>query len=152
MLEHLHNFSGDTDNAELNYMTPEKSKLLFDAFPSIYRGRVKLIEESLMSFGFESDDGWFDLIWTLSQKIEDAAKAPGLNPQCDSWPETTQVKEKFGIVRFHLNNHNEVMNDLISEAQEVSAKTCEICGSPGSRVVGRRVKTLCDIHAKEFFL
>jgi hypothetical protein len=132
-------------------MTPEKAQQLFDAFPFLYRGRVKPIEESLMSFGFECGEGWFDLIWTLSQKIEDAAKASGLNPQSDSWPESTQVKEKFGTLRFHLNNHTEVMNDLISEAQEVSAKTCEICGNPGSRVVGRRVKTLCDIHAKEFF-
>lgn len=54
-------------------MTQEKTQQLFDAFPSLYRGRVKPIEESLMSFGYDCGSGWFDLICMLSQKIEDVA-------------------------------------------------------------------------------
>ena len=144
------NFSGNIVNAEVNYMTPEKTQQLFDAFPYLYRGRVNPIEESLMAFGFDCDDGWFDLIYTLSQKIEDASRASGLEPQSDSWPEAAQVKEKVGTLRFHLNNRTEMMTSLISDALEVSAKTCETCGKPGSRVEGRGVKTLCTNHAKEF--
>jgi hypothetical protein len=133
-------------------MTSEKTQQLFDAFPSLYRGRVKPIEESLMSFGFECGDGWFDLILALSQKIEDATRAVGLEPQSDEWPEAIQVKQKFGSLRFYLKNPCVAMTEeaaaLIREAEAISAKTCEICGNPGSREVGRRLKTLCDIHAK----
>ena len=107
-----------------------------------------------MVFGFDCDDGWFDLVWTLSQKIEDAASAAGLEPLCAEWPEAIQVKEKFGSLRFYLNNPRVAMTEevttLIQEAEAVSVKTCEVCGNPGSRVVGRGVKTLCKDHVKEF--
>lgn len=133
-------------------MTPENTQKLFDAFPHLYRGRVKTIQESSMSFGFDCGDGWFDLLWTLSQKIENAAKEIGLEPQSDVWPEATQVKQKMGMLRFYLDNPTEAMTTLIREAEEGSAKTCEVCGSPGSRVRSSRVKTLCEGHAKEIFL
>jgi len=105
-----------------------------------------------MSFGFECGDGWFDLIWALSQKIEDASRASGLEPHSDEWLEAIQVKQKFGSLRFYLKNPYVAMAEevaaLIREAGAISAKTCEIYGNPGSRVGDRRVKTLCDIHAK----
>jgi len=36
-----------------------------------------------MSWGYECGDGWFDLVWTISKKIEDAAAAAGLQTQSD---------------------------------------------------------------------
>ena len=134
-------------------MTPEKTQQLFDAFPYLYRGRVKPIEESLMSVGCDCDSGWFDLICMLSQKIEDAARAAGLEPQSDEWPEAIQIKQKWGSLRFYLKNSPLARSDEVAalkrEAEECSAKTCEICGNPGTLIEGRRVKTLCEDHTKE---
>lgn len=134
-------------------MTPEKTQQLFDAFPYLYRGRVKPIEESLMSFGYDCDSGWFDLIYMLSQKIEDAARAAGLEPQSDEWPEAIQVKQKYGSLRFYLKKSPLARSDEVAtlkrEAEECSTKTCELCGNPGTLVAGCRVKTLCEDHAKE---
>lgn len=133
-------------------MTPEKTQKLFDAFPRLYRGRAKSVQESMMSRGFECCDGWFDLIWTLSQKIEDAARQAGLEPQSSTWPEAAQVKQKMGTLRFYLDNPTETITALIRKAEEDSAKTCETCGNPGSAVRRSRVKTLCDKHEKENLL
>ena len=43
-------------------MNTENTKKLIEAFPALYRGYKKSPRESLMCFGFECGDGWFDLI------------------------------------------------------------------------------------------
>ena len=106
------------------------------------------VQESSMSFGFDCGNGWFDLIWKLSQKIEDAARQAGLEPQSATWPQARQVKQKTGTLRFHLDRPTEAMTALIDEAMEDSEKICETCGMPGSRVGNSGVRTLCDRHAK----
>ncbi len=105
-----------------------------------------------MSYGFDCDDGWFDLIRTLSQKIEDAARQTGLEPKNNAWPEATQVKQKMGSLRFYLYDPTEVMTALIRKAEQDSAKICETCGNPGATVRSSRIQTLCDIHEKEKLL
>lgn len=131
-------------------MTPQKERKLFDAFPNLYRGRVKSIQKSLMSFGFQCDDGWLDLIWNLSLKIEDSARKSGIEPLSEAWPEAVQVKEKLGTLRFHLRQPTEAMRTLIHEAFEESEKTCEVCGMPGFMTTENCVKTLCHDHAEKF--
>jgi hypothetical protein len=137
-------------------MSPENTQKLYDTFPQLYRGRVKSIQESSMSWGFTCGDGWFDLVWTLSQKIEDAATAAGLEPQSDDWPEAIQVKQKIGTLRFYLKRSpltiSEEVCTLIRESEIRSSKTCEECGNPGSLLSGRGIQTLCKKHAKEFKL
>ena len=133
-------------------MTPENTQKLFDAFPHLYRGRVKSLQESLMSWGFTCGDGWFDLVWTLSQNIEDSARAAGLEPHSDEWPEAVQVKEKFGALRFHLKRSpltiSEEILELIREAELRSAIICEECGKPLVLIAGHGLVPLCEDHAK----
>ena len=102
-------------------MTHDNTQKLFNSFPRLYRGRVKSVQESLMSLGFDCDDGWFDLIWTLSQKIEDTARQAGLELQCNAWTEAIQVKQKMGTLRFYLESPTETMTALISKAEKDSA-------------------------------
>jgi len=105
-----------------------------------------------MSYGFDCDDGWFNLIWTLSQKIEDSARQAGLEPQSNAWPEAIQVKQKMGTLRFYLDNSTEAMTALICKAEEDSTKICEICGNSVSTMRGFGVKTLCNKHEQENLL
>jgi hypothetical protein len=130
-------------------MTHDNTQKLFNSFPRLYRGRVKSVQKSLMSIGFDCGDGWFDLIWTLSQKIEDTARQAGLEPQCNAWPEATQVKQKMGTLRFYLENPTETMTALICKAEQDSANTCELCGKLEATVRSFGVKTLCDKHEQE---
>ena len=133
-------------------MTPENTQKLYETFPRLYRGRNKSPQESSMCWGFSCDDGWFDLIWNLSQAIEDAARREGIEPQSDDWPEARQVKEKVGTLRFYLAKYTEANIALIDEAVDASAWICEVCGSSGSSDANSRngIKTVCSDHAKEF--
>lgn len=130
-------------------MNPEKTQKIMDAYPRLYRGKSKPLHESLMSWGFTCGDGWYDLVWNLSQAIEEASRQEGLDPQSESWPEAVQVKEKFGTLRFHLKHASDRMRQLIGDASEASAHTCEVCGLTGSLFVdGRCSKTVCPEHSK----
>lgn len=60
-------------------------------------------------------------------------------------PKASQVKEKFGSLRFYMDSPTNEMNDLIYIFQDISGKTCEICGDKGkSCKKGTWVKTLCE--------
>lgn len=109
-------------------MSPENTQRLYARFPTLYRGRHRPLDVSLMSTGFDCGDGWFNLIWHLSASIEDVATQAGIARQSDAWPEVVQVKEKFGSLRFRLRNATEPMHHLIDAAADISERTCEVCG------------------------
>lgn len=50
-------------------MNKENMAALVDAYPELYRGRRKSLTESLMAFGFECGDGWFQILKELSKEI-----------------------------------------------------------------------------------
>ena len=60
----------------------------------------------------------------------------------------TQVKEKFGGLRFYVNGATDKIYNYISFAETMSYKTCEVCGSPGKTYTDGWHQTLCDIHAE----
>lgn len=126
-------------------MNEALSKKLHDDFPRLYRDR----HESSMQRGFECGDGWFDLIYKLSQDIEAAARDAGLEPDSSDWPRCRQVKEKLGGIRFYVFNcSNERIRALIDSAYEQSRKTCEYCGKPGERATDGGIAAMCPEHAK----
>lgn len=55
-------------------MTPELDRRLVKTFPILYRDRHGNQLETNMIWGFEHGDGWFDIVWTLSEKLEKIAK------------------------------------------------------------------------------
>lgn len=130
-------------------MSPENTQRLFEGFPNLYRGRHKSAQESSMHWGFECGDGWFDLLWNLSQAIEDEARKLGLDAQSGSWPEASQVKQKGGALRFHLEHATAAMEALIDEADLGAQRTCEECGAQGAQAFHglRSSKVLCGAHA-----
>lgn len=129
-------------------MTPENTQKLYSAFPRLYREKDKSPQESPMYWGFQCDDGWFDLIRKLSADIEHAARNEGRNPSSEDWPEATQVKQKWGTLRFHVGDASDEIRNLIAEAEKASKTICEICGAPGSTDYNNRrnVKTVCPGH------
>lgn len=60
-----------------------------------------------------------------------------------------QVKEKFGGLRFYIGSGNEIIWELISQAEKDSFHICEDCGEPGKLRTDGWWKTLCDIHGKD---
>ena len=90
-------------------MKKENKDYLNKKFPYLY-GYIRF---------FECDDGWFEIIYNLSEKIH----------EIDPHVQATQVKEKFGGLRFYTNYGNEEINKVIREAESASLKTCEVCGT-----------------------
>ena len=122
-------------------MNEKNTKTLLKDFPNLYKQYYWDKTETCLCWGFDVMDGWFDLIYDLSQRLEIVC------PEC----EACQVKEKFGGARIYVNNCNEEGHKLISEAEKKSFTICEICGEKGKLHpdLGWH-KTLCKKHYKIF--
>lgn len=58
--------------------------------------------------------------------------------------EAVQVKEKYGTLRFYVNHHSEIIDAIISFAEEMSGVTCDACGSPGQSNNRGWISTMCN--------
>ena len=61
----------------------------------------------------------------------------------------TQIKEKFGTLRFYYDGGDDYIHGLDSMAASMTSRICEECGKPGKIREGGWLKTLCDEHAQE---
>ena len=84
---------------------------------------------------------------TVTQEALDEAKAK-LDEETAKVPVASQVKEKFGGLRFYVNGATDKHWNYISVAENMSYRTCEECGAPGKRYTDGWHRTLCDIHAE----
>ena len=76
-------------------------------------------------FGIECGEGWMKLINTLMAYINEYnAHVPESNQI-----QISQIKEKFGGLRFYVDNSTETLNKMIAKAEDDSYNTCETCGS-----------------------
>lgn len=66
-------------------------------------------------------EGWHDIIARLVADLE----------KLDWDGVVTQVKEKFGGLRFYIGSSNEAVHKRIAKAETECDKTCEWCGKPG---------------------
>ena len=82
-------------------------------------------------FTFYVADGWFDVLWALSDDLE----CMGLALPVRSKLNVQQVKEKFGALRFYVTHAPEEIRQRIQTAQADSERTCELCGQPGQIMV-----------------
>lgn len=97
---------------------------------------------------FDCGDGWFDLLYRLSVKIRDYLE----ETKYDNFY-VTQVKEKYGTLRFYTSWDDDTIYSFISEAEEESAITCEFCGEPGKmRDLNRWYYTLCENCFQQNFI
>jgi hypothetical protein len=64
-------------------------------------------------------------------------------------PVASQVKEKFGGLRFYVDRATEKHYHYIEFADDMSYHICEECGSPGKLYAQGWHKTLCEKHAEE---
>lgn len=241
-------------------MKAENQKKLFDTFPLLYGDRTKSMQVTCMCWGIDCGDGWFDILWELSEKLEplieeirkknkygnchqcgcsaykhdkddkctvihelpyhvgrrwssccipqwkrDLKQAwfgagwmsksrwerlkrtvPQLLKQdwgytkyrwinqgvhkytnrflnflydkfhvhykkpchCPgyeiSYPRASQVKEKFGTLRFYMTSATDEMREHVRKAENKSAKVCEDCGAEGVMREGGWIRTLCN--------
>jgi hypothetical protein len=56
----------------------------------------------------------------------------------------TQVKEKFGTLRFYYNGGNDYVDGMVRMAESMSGCTCEQCGAPGTQIGSGWISTRCE--------
>ena len=104
------------------------------------------VRHTLMPFGFQCGDGWFDILWRLCVDLEPLVAE--LEKEAGERFEVVQVKQKLGTLRFYVSHHTDPIDKRITEAQKESSRTCEACGQPGKqRETGGGVRARCDEHA-----
>ena len=142
-------------------MKDELDKKLVEKCPVLYGNRYGDMTETAMCWGFECDDGWFDIIDKLSEKIENVN-----NLNLGFIIVADQVKEKFGTLRFYYHTEatgddlteeqlrrNTLLAELVDNAIDIAEfkteHTCEVCGKRGKLRDDGWIKCLCDEHAKK---
>ena len=130
-------------------MSPELDKELCSKYPNIMVERGLGAMQTAMCWGFEHDDGWYNILATAMKMIQsyiDMRKRLGVEVEQVVFE---QVKEKFGMLTIYYRGGDEFTSGVISMAGAMSRCTCEVCGSPGYANKSGWIKTLCDKHHEE---
>ncbi len=101
-----------------------------------------------IKFGFECGDGWFYILRNLSEKIYLYLIRKG-KKHLDYF-KVTQVKEKYGSLRYYYFGGDEQISKWVNEAEKASETICEQCGSKGKTRGKGWYTTLCLRHWKEY--
>lgn len=128
---------------------------LVKKYPKILRDYGGDPMETCLSWGFEFDDGWKDLISRCLEKLQyfcDLCSKDGREVQVIA----NQAKEKHATLSFYTSVYgatsieNDIIEDIISEAERQSARTCEVTGKTGVLCKrGRWYRTLCYEEARK---
>lgn len=106
-------------------MTTKLEKQLQQKYPELFKNLDGEPNLTALAFGLECEDGWYDLIDELCKDIQTYVVSENKKQ-----PIITQLKEKFGGLRFYCSNKDDYILKRIKEAEEKSLTICEICGSP----------------------
>ncbi|ABE62181.1 conserved hypothetical protein [Nitrobacter hamburgensis X14] len=96
----------------------------------------------------ECGEGWQDLLQRACARIRTAVAVDG------GWFRATQIKEKYGTLRFYWDGNLSAeadtrVEDAIDLAEARSACTCETCGEEGRLYrKGGWLMTRCALHAE----
>jgi hypothetical protein len=82
-------------------------------------------------------EGWNDLLKNLIDELLQLGWDKRVN----------QIKEKFGGLRFYVENTPVNGHDVIDKYEKLSYSVCETCGNAGVLRAGKWLKTRCDEHS-----
>ena len=128
-------------------MTEKLEDKLFERF---YFYRPDLPEtESLMCYGFECGDGWFQLLWKMSEEIEKALTPDEIDKHAKELLlannnfNISQVKCKFGELRVYSDYSFTEVDRIIDKYTDLALFSCEKCGEEGEYRQDKRT-VLCE--------
>jgi hypothetical protein len=138
-------------------MKQELDEALCAKYPNIFVNRHGDMKETAMCWGFECGDGWYQVLDSLCGQIQHYTDWNNKNfekgyTQYKQVPQVvaTQVKEKFGGLRFYYDGGDDHISGMVRMAESWAANTCEECGAVGKLRTGGWIRTLCDHHENEY--
>lgn len=113
-------------------MRHELDEALCAKYPKIFANRHGDMRTTAMCWGFDCGDGWYTLIDQLCGKLQSMTDYNSHAP--DRFPQivASQIKEKYGGLRFYVEGASDWQDGVISFAEYLSESTCEVCGNPGA--------------------
>ena len=126
-------------------MTPELEQKIYDRYPKLFQQKDFTIQQSCMPWGIECEDGWYDLIVELCEKIKNIPVS------------FSQMKEKLGWLAAYMQPEEGCTDEQVKflmnvemEYLDKSLTVCEVCGKDGEICHrGTWLKTLCPKHREE---
>ena len=128
-------------------MREELDEYLCKTYPKMFEQRHMSEMVTCMCWGFACGDGWFNIIEQLCGNIQhhidwkekqhnwsvewnkehpdEPREISELVPQVV----VTQVKEKFGTLRFYYDGGDDYISGMVTMAESMSGVTCEACGA-----------------------
>ena len=149
-------------------MRQELDESLCTKYPLIFADRNKSMMETCMCWGFDCGDGWYQILDSLCDQIQSHIDWSHKNhkwdldyneknpedprPVRDPVPQVvaSQIKEKFGGLRFYYNGGDDQIFGMVRMAESWAANTCEECGNPGKTRGGGWIRALCDHHEQAY--
>jgi len=143
-------------------MKNELQQQLIDKYPKIFQIDENRRLEPFPMFGIECGDGWYDLLdrlcgliqnhidWRNKQRDMFLKNNPHNVEIPEEIPQVTvsQIKEKFGTLRFYYDGGDEYIHGLVSMADNMSGAICEVCGERGQFRGRGWYYTACDTHTR----
>lgn len=125
-------------------MRKELVDILYYRHPAIFAEHIRLKAEE-GAWNIWCRDGWVDLVDALCEQLQywtDAHNAPQIV--------ATDVKEKFGELRFVVRHKSAEQIGALRMACALSTRICDHCGAPGRHVVaGGTWMVRCEAHVPE---
>jgi len=152
-------------------MSPEFEQHLREKYPKLFSGRCDLsIEDGWFDLVNQLCDGIQSHIDVVEKNRQwNIGRNKRVNDPEYDWKENqfidreerkvddpveqviiTQIKEKFGTLRFYYGGGDLYISGLVAMAESMSSVLCEKCGNPGHRYDNKKwVRILCDFHAEK---
>ena len=129
-------------------MNIDLDKQLCEKYPDIFKDRYADMRATAMCWGFEHGDGWYNIIDNLCATIKNREYNLKFHNVEFVPVVATQVKEKYGGLRFYYNGGDDYIAGAVSLAEYLSEVTCEECGKPGKMRGRNWMYTACDEHTR----
>lgn len=99
---------------------------------------------------------WYQVGPSVSQWCERCVHRDVREPKYKEIPEATpqvvatQVKEKFGVLRFYYTGGDDIIGGIVAGAESMSKFVCQVCGNRGKLKRSPRgwYSTVCETHEK----
>ena len=133
-------------------MNQRLDALLVAKHPNLFAARFANMRETAMCWGFECGNGWYRLIKEAADKLEaiiTVQKVKDPEGWTNGFYRASQVKEKYGTLRFYLSGGTDDMYAVVNKAERLSSVTCETCGKPGKLRGHSWVYTACAKHTRK---